>query len=106
MAIKKPLTDVVDRIMRDLGVEEYQYEQGRVHHKVHITVGPLTRFYTFSASSSDKRSALNMRSDIRRLVATLRAAAQGTPLPGDPQGRTVLDARRLQPRQPDHVGVR
>lgn len=106
MAIKKQLLGVMDRIMRELGIEDFEYEQGRVHHRVYITIGGLRQFYAFSASASDNRSVLNMRSDIRRLANTMRAAASGTPIPGNPQGRTVLDARRVQPRQPHHVGMR
>lgn len=103
MSKAKELRAFVEKALEEQGVARpYEFSiAGNAHQQVIFYVKGIRVKYQFPATPSDYRSMLNSRSSLKQAIRS----ASGHALSGASEKRSLLDARGLLPRQPDHVGA-
>lgn len=103
MSKAKDLKEFIETSLEDLGVARpYEFSIARnAHQQVIFYVKGIRVKYQFPFSPSDHRSKLNSRSSLKQAIRS----ASGHALSGASEKRSLLDARGLLPREPDHVGT-
>lgn len=69
----------IDRLMDELGVEQYGWTvNGSGHYRVEMVHAGQTLVYVMAATPSDRRSCLNTRSGVRRLLRQAEGSSSRT----------------------------
>jgi hypothetical protein len=84
--VRNPCLDAAIAELRDAGVYDYEVAHGGRHPQIHWSYNGARRFYIVPGTPSDRRSAQNVRSGIRRILKadgliTAELVAPPTPPP-------------------------
>jgi hypothetical protein len=97
----RDLREQVRTWLKEFGASRCEFEvTGGCHQRVVFFVGQRRLSYVFSSTAGDRRTGQNTRSGLRHLIAS----ATGSSLSAVSQGRPVLDAGGVLPREPHDVG--
>lgn len=96
----KDLREQVGKWLEEFGASKCMFEiTGGCHQRAVFYVGERRLSFVFSSTTGDRRTAQNTKSTLRHIIAS----ATGSSLSAVSQGRPVLDAGGVLPREPHDV---